>query len=223
MTDLNHQTLIYLLSPSISYYDPLLETLTKLKQVELRILHINALKHGYPISHNHLLLVDARINENTLLHLQTHPILQQAKASALIYAPTVPNLALLSIWHNLSGYFYDSISSHEFCECTLKIAAGNNCLPKVLLVELIQYWQALNKQQDHKDIQARLSLTKREIEILSHLQMTHSNLDIADLLFVSEHTIKSHLYRIFKKLNVRNRRQAINWAQMYLTSVKTGT
>ncbi|MGL4983707.1 MAG: response regulator transcription factor, partial [Plesiomonas sp.] len=32
-------------------------------------------------------------------------------------------------------------------------------------------------------------------------------------LFVSEHTIKSHLYNLFRKINVRNRTQAIYWAE----------
>jgi ATP/maltotriose-dependent transcriptional regulator MalT len=43
-----------------------------------------------------------------------------------------------------------------------------------------------------------------------------SNTEIADTLFVSEHTIKSHLYNVFKKLNVKNRLQAVSWAKDYL-------
>ncbi|HCE1483784.1 TPA: helix-turn-helix transcriptional regulator, partial [Vibrio parahaemolyticus] len=40
--------------------------------------------------------------------------------------------------------------------------------------------------------------------------------DIADSLFVSEHTVKSHLYSIFRKLEVKNRMQAITWAKRNL-------
>ncbi|MGR5542983.1 LuxR C-terminal-related transcriptional regulator, partial [Vibrio campbellii] len=43
-----------------------------------------------------------------------------------------------------------------------------------------------------------------------------SNIEIADSLFVSEHTIKSHLYNIFKKLEVKNRTQAMSWAKKNL-------
>lgn len=43
-----------------------------------------------------------------------------------------------------------------------------------------------------------------------------SNVEIADSLFVSEHTVKSHLYNVFKKLNVKNRIQAVSWAKEYL-------
>ena len=45
-----------------------------------------------------------------------------------------------------------------------------------------------------------------------------SNSEIASSLFVSEHTIKSHLYNVFKKINVRNRLQAVRWAKENLDS-----
>jgi len=43
-----------------------------------------------------------------------------------------------------------------------------------------------------------------------------SNMEIADSLFLSEHTVKTHLYNVFKKLNVKNRTQAVTWAKEYL-------
>ncbi|MGL5284056.1 MAG: LuxR C-terminal-related transcriptional regulator, partial [Plesiomonas shigelloides] len=56
-------------------------------------------------------------------------------------------------------------------------------------------------------------LTFREKEILEQLRSGASNMEIASMLFVSEHTIKSHLYNLFRKINVRNRTQAIYWAE----------
>jgi DNA-binding CsgD family transcriptional regulator len=56
-------------------------------------------------------------------------------------------------------------------------------------------------------------LTAREQEIVRHLMTGASNTEIADSLFVSEHTVKSHLYNVFKKLNVKNRLQAVSWAR----------
>ncbi|MCX6584185.1 MAG: response regulator [Candidatus Aminicenantes bacterium] len=56
---------------------------------------------------------------------------------------------------------------------------------------------------------SRFGLTDREIEILRTLVMGLKNKAIAEKLFISEKTVKTHVNRIFKKLGVANRTQAI--------------
>ena len=55
-------------------------------------------------------------------------------------------------------------------------------------------------------------LTPREIEIVSMIATGAANAHIADKLCISPHTVKTHLYNIFKKINVPNRLQAALWA-----------
>lgn len=55
-------------------------------------------------------------------------------------------------------------------------------------------------------------LTQREIEILDLISKGASNKKIADVLFISPHTVKTHLHNIFKKINVTRRLQAALWA-----------
>ena len=62
-------------------------------------------------------------------------------------------------------------------------------------------------------------LTQRELEIIGLLGTGATNAEIAEKLFVSEHTVKSHLYNIFRKIKVHNRLQAMNWARRNLFSV----
>ena len=56
---------------------------------------------------------------------------------------------------------------------------------------------------------AALGLTPRELEILEHIAGGMSTREIAAALFVSENTVKTHASRVFDKLDVRRRTQAV--------------
>ena len=58
----------------------------------------------------------------------------------------------------------------------------------------------------------KLGLSKREIEVLELLSSGLSNQEIADSLFVSLNTVKTHISNIYTKLNVQRRTQAIQKA-----------
>ncbi|TDQ07141.1 response regulator transcription factor [Pedobacter metabolipauper] len=59
----------------------------------------------------------------------------------------------------------------------------------------------------------RLGLSKRELEVLHLMADGLSNQQIAERLFVSLNTIKTHSSRIFEKLEVKRRTQAIETAR----------
>ncbi len=54
-----------------------------------------------------------------------------------------------------------------------------------------------------------LAITKRELEILELIATGMSNREIADKLFVSENTVKTHSSRLFDKLSAKRRTQAV--------------
>jgi DNA-binding CsgD family transcriptional regulator len=58
-------------------------------------------------------------------------------------------------------------------------------------------------------------LTSRELDVLRHLAMGLSNAEIAEALFVSEATVKSHVARLLTKLGVSNRVQAALFAHQH--------
>lgn len=60
-----------------------------------------------------------------------------------------------------------------------------------------------------------LALSKRELEVLSYLALGWSDEQLANKLFVSKSTIKTHLRRIYSKLLVRGRAEAVNIAHKY--------
>jgi ATP/maltotriose-dependent transcriptional regulator MalT len=58
-----------------------------------------------------------------------------------------------------------------------------------------------------------LGITPRELEILEAVAAGLSNKEIADRLFVSENTVKTHAARVFAKLSARRRTQAVQLAK----------
>ena len=54
-------------------------------------------------------------------------------------------------------------------------------------------------------------LTRREREILAMICVGSTNQEIADKLFISTNTVKTHIYKIYKKIHVPNRMQAALW------------
>ena len=54
-----------------------------------------------------------------------------------------------------------------------------------------------------------IPLTQREKDVLLLVKKGYTNKEIADELFVTEFTVKSHVSNIFKKLHVPNRTRAI--------------
>lgn len=63
-------------------------------------------------------------------------------------------------------------------------------------------------------------LTDREKQILNKLCKGATNNDIASSLFISEHTVRTHIYNIFKKIKVKNRTQAMYWATVNLEKME---
>ena len=56
-------------------------------------------------------------------------------------------------------------------------------------------------------------LSKRQKQLLVMINKGQSNRDIAEELQISEHTVKVHLWRLFRRLNVKSRSQASHLAR----------
>ncbi|QTF93507.1 LuxR C-terminal-related transcriptional regulator [Halomonas sp. BM-2019] len=120
--------------------------------------------------------------------------------------------AELLSYMDFSGVFYRTDSLEMICKGIGRLLEGHLWMSRSLMTRLIK----LFRKQSLNSYRPACGLTQREVEIIGLLGSGASNIQIADRLFVSEHTVKSHLYNIFKKISVNNRTQAVNWARQNL-------
>ena len=87
---------------------------------------------------------------------------------------------------------------------------------KDAISKLFKYW---NRGHDYDDVLSEeittyRKLSKRQKELIPLINMGKSNREIADILNLSEHTVKVHMWRFFKKLKVNNRTRLLYIARM---------
>ena len=76
---------------------------------------------------------------------------------------------------------------------------------------MLRSFLMLDTDQDSEAGPGKLS--KRQKQLLILLDQGLSNREIAEKLGISEHTVKVHLWRLFRRLDVKSRTQATHWAR----------
>lgn len=84
---------------------------------------------------------------------------------------------------------------------------------KTIIVEKEVYRNAQTEFILNETELEKLALSKRELEVLQHMAKGLSNQEIAEQLFVSLNTIKTHSSKVFEKLDVKRRTQAVEKAK----------
>jgi DNA-binding NarL/FixJ family response regulator len=108
-----------------------------------------------------------------------------------------------------SGFVLKDSSAEELIRAVRAVARGDSYLdPAVTARVLSTYRQA----DDRRRTSTVVELTARERDVLRLIGQGQSNAEIADQLCISEVTVKSHISRIFVKLDLRDRAAAIVYA-----------
>ncbi|VXC18207.1 Helix-turn-helix transcriptional regulator [Flavobacterium sp. 9AF] len=84
---------------------------------------------------------------------------------------------------------------------------------KTIIVEKEIFIEKKESFQLNESLINKFELSTRELEILNLMAKGNSNQEIADIIFVSLSTVKTHNQNIFEKLDVRRRTQAIEKAK----------
>ena len=94
------------------------------------------------------------------------------------------------------GYVLKSMPPKELIEVIRQVHAGKKRIPPEIAAQLAEHI-------------ADERLTEREIDVLQHVAGGNRNRDIAELLFISEETVKVHVKHIMEKLGASDRTAAV--------------
>jgi DNA-binding NarL/FixJ family response regulator len=115
-----------------------------------------------------------------------------------------------ALQHGASGFLLKDAPAEQLIAAIRVVASGEALLAPSITRRLIERFQQAGTPPSPAKARAVLAtLTEREAEVLTQLAQGLSNAEIAEALFVSETTVKTHVGRILSKLDVRDRVQAV--------------
>jgi len=112
-----------------------------------------------------------------------------------------------------AGFLLKDASPESLIHAVRTVARGETLLAPAVLTRLIAEY--VDRPRPGGD-QLLATLTSREREVLEQVGRGRSNTEIAAALYVSEATVKTHVTRVFTKLGLRDRAQAV------VTAYETG-
>lgn len=127
----------------------------------------------------------------------THPGVGRVVVHA---PPEAGDEAALAFRHGASGLVRKGLHGEELTRCLVEVHRGRR---------VCSFPAAPG---DDRRLQREVeALTEREVTVLAHLMRGRRTKEIAEAMFLSVNTIKSHTQQLYRKILVNNRSQAILW------------
>lgn len=117
-----------------------------------------------------------------------------------------------AIEFGVHGFFYQDDAVETLLKGLSAILRGEFWASRQKLTEVILEQGFALRRKQNSGHGTRYGLTRREIEILGLLSLGAANRVISEKLFISPHTVRTHLNNIFRKIKVSTRLEAVVWA-----------
>jgi DNA-binding NarL/FixJ family response regulator len=118
-----------------------------------------------------------------------------------------------------SGYLLKDMPTDTIVQAIKTVQAGGVVLPPEItgqmVKELKKTKETENKVKALQEPESLQELTNRERDVLQKLGYGYSNKEIANILYITEGTVKNHVSNLISKLELRDRTQAAIFAVRY--------
>lgn len=105
-----------------------------------------------------------------------------------------------------SGFLLKNVPPEELVDAVRTVASGEAMLAPTITRRLIEHYVRAPLPADEPRL---VELSPRETEVLRLVAQGLSNTEIAETLYISQGTVKTHVTRILSKLDLRDRVQAV--------------
>jgi DNA-binding NarL/FixJ family response regulator len=147
------------------------------------------------------------------------PVMDGAEATARISATTSAKVLALTTFDadehvagairaGAVGYLLKDVTSDGLLDAVRRAAAGEQVVAPAVLARLMAHFSTAPPVRPIQ-LPGFADLSERELEILALIGAGRSNGEIADELFISMATVKTHVRHVFAKLDLRDRSHAV--------------
>ncbi len=167
-----------------------------------------------------VVLMDFSLPDGTGLEA-TRAILAELPLTEIIFLTVHDNdeRLIAAMRAGAKGYLLKNLSVNKLLASLRALERGEAAISRTMMARILEEF-AQSRPASASAPSPLVGLTSREIEVLQELADAITNQEIATRLFISENTVKNHIHNILEKLNLHNRREAIEFARKNGLSVR---
>ena len=124
-------------------------------------------------------------------------------------------LAFAAMRLGAKGFLLKDIAAPALLNALRRLKRGELAISRLVLSHFIEEMMPLFTLRVGDRVNSDVTLTIREIEVITELSTGDSNREIAERLSISENTVKVHVHEILRKLKLNSRHEVAEYARRH--------